>query len=290
MSGRGDYSDEMRNHRHFDDDAIDAIVAGDTSDEVLGPFVDDVAYAASGPAPVPSRLLATMLATGLSTENGDLPARAASNVTGPATQAAGLPKRRKRMPIPQFIAGLSLFGKVALGVGVAAAATGGAGAAGVLPGPVQHAVASSVDAVTPFSFPDKANDHATVGDQTSTDAHDTTTGVDGHQVSDDAKNNPNKPDTPGKPETPGKSDATGPTGASHATGATGPGEHGIGGTVSADAKTGGVDGATVSSEAKAQEHPTGATGPDHATGNAGTKPPTSLPPVSVPTSEPHGGR
>lgn len=124
-----------------------------------------------------------------------------------------------------------------------------------------------------------------------TDAHDTTTGVDGHQVSDDAKNNPNKPDpsgkpaTPGKPETPGKSDATGSTGAAHATGATGPGEHGIGGTVSADAKTGGVDGATVSSEAQAQEHPTGAAGTAHATGAAGTTPPTS-----VPTSEPHGGR
>ena len=58
------------------------------------------------------------------------------------------------MKIQGFLAGLGVVGKLALGVGVAAAATTGAGAAGVLPGPVQHAVSKAVDAVSPFSMPD----------------------------------------------------------------------------------------------------------------------------------------
>ena len=54
------------------------------------------------------------------------------------------------MKIKGFVAGLGVAGKLALGVGVAAAATTGAGAAGVLPGPVQHAVSEAVGTVTPF--------------------------------------------------------------------------------------------------------------------------------------------
>ena len=78
--------------------------------------------------------MAAVLTAGLSTEKGDLPATAASNVNGPATQEAGLSKWRKaKMKIQGFLAGLGVLGKVALGVGVAAAATTGAGAAGILP-------------------------------------------------------------------------------------------------------------------------------------------------------------
>src|SRR5262252_5166595 len=62
--------------------------------------------------------------------------------------------RKLEMKIKGLLAGLGVAGKVALGVGVAAAATTGAGVAGVLPGPVQHAVSEAVHAVTPFSVPD----------------------------------------------------------------------------------------------------------------------------------------
>ena len=58
------------------------------------------------------------------------------------------------MKIKGLVAGLGIAGKVALGASLAAAATTGAGAAGILPGPVQHVVASTVDAVTPFHLDD----------------------------------------------------------------------------------------------------------------------------------------
>jgi hypothetical protein len=57
------------------------------------------------------------------------------------------------MKIQSALAGLSVAGKIVLGAGVAAAATTGAGAAGVLPGPVQHVFAKAVETVTPFGAP-----------------------------------------------------------------------------------------------------------------------------------------
>jgi hypothetical protein len=80
--------------------------------------------------------MAAVLAVGFSTDNGDLPATAVSNVNGPEDQASGLPKWRTIiMKIRGFIAGLGIAGKLALGVSVAAAAAAGAGAAGVIPVP-----------------------------------------------------------------------------------------------------------------------------------------------------------
>src|SRR2546423_1496252 len=103
--------------------------------------------AATGDAPAPSPALAALFAGGISTDKGDLPATAASNVHGPARQVSGLPKWRKlSMHIKGYIAGLGIAAKVAMGAGIAAAATTGAGAAGVLPAPVQHAMAATVDA------------------------------------------------------------------------------------------------------------------------------------------------
>jgi hypothetical protein len=79
-----------------------------------------------------------------------------------------MPKWRKvSMKIKGFIAGLGVAGKIALGAGVACAATTGAGAAGVLPGPVQHAFSEAVSSVTPFEAPG--------GDNASEPAHDGTT-------------------------------------------------------------------------------------------------------------------
>ena len=189
MSGCGDYGSEMPGHHPLDDAAIEAFFTGQSADEGLAPlagFVEDLAVMTSGPAPVPSMRLAAMLAEGFSTENGDLLVTAASNVPGPAPQAAGLPKwRKKKMVVAELLAGLSVAAKAAFGVSAAAAAVTAGGAAGVLPGPAQHAVATGVEAVTPFSFPDKANDKADFGSTVSSDARDG--GVDGATVSAEAK-------------------------------------------------------------------------------------------------------
>ncbi|HVL28243.1 MAG TPA: hypothetical protein VM390_08845 [Acidimicrobiales bacterium] len=141
--------------------------------------------------------LAMLVARGFSSEKGDLPATAASNVTGPAPQAAGLPKwRKKKMLISELLAGLvtklaglGMAAKAGMGVTLAAASTTAAGAAGVLPAPAQHAVATVVATATPFTFPDAANDRAVVGATVSADATgaDGTPGVDGKAVSVAAK-------------------------------------------------------------------------------------------------------
>lgn len=140
MSSFGDDGDEMPRPGSFDDDAIDALLAGTApGGEAAGvsAFIEDLRTAAEA-VPTPSPALAAAIAAG-----------------GISTHQPPVAKWRKlRMKIQGFLAGLGIAGKVALGVGVAAAATTTAGAAGVLPDPVQHAVSNAVSAVTPFSLPD----------------------------------------------------------------------------------------------------------------------------------------
>ncbi len=208
MSGTGDYDTEMFRRHHIDDAALEAFFSGNGADEELAPlaaFAEELRSVASGPLPAPSMQLAAMLADGFSTDKGDLLATATSNVPGPAPQVAGLPKwRRKRMIIGEFIAGLSVAAKATFGISMAAASVTAAGAAGALPAPAQHAVSAAVEAATPFSFPDKANDHADFGKKVSTDARDG--GVDGKEVSEDAKHNgdAHRADGAGKPTAPGQ--------------------------------------------------------------------------------------
>jgi hypothetical protein len=125
-------------HGPFDDDAFDAVLRGsphpDGDPASFASFVDDVHAAAEAVPIVPSTALAAALATGIS------PSAAEQQPTW----------RKWKMKIQGFLAGLSVAGKLALGVGVAAAATTGAGAAGVLPGPVQDAFLHVVHSVTPF--------------------------------------------------------------------------------------------------------------------------------------------
>jgi hypothetical protein len=153
MRRRPDFSSEMPGEPPLDD--------------ALAPFAEEVRFAVSGPPPVPSMSLAAVLTVGFSgvspTEKGDLLATAASNVHGPAPQAAGLPnwKEETDMPITGFfaatlakLAGAGTAAKGAL-AGVTAVTTMAmaGGAAGVLPGPAQTLVASAVNAATPFEFP-----------------------------------------------------------------------------------------------------------------------------------------
>lgn len=135
--------------------------------DALAPFAEEVRFAVSGPPPVPSMALAAVLTAGFSgvspTEKGDLLATAASNVHGPAPQAAGLPnwKEEANMPVTGILAALlaKLAGAGTAAKGALAGVTAvttmamAGGAAGVLPGPAQSLVASAVNAATPFEFP-----------------------------------------------------------------------------------------------------------------------------------------
>jgi hypothetical protein len=143
-------------------------------EDALAPFAEEVRFAVSGPPPVPTRALASVLAGGFSnpSDKGDLLVTAASNVHGPAPQAAGLPKWKEErdMPVTGLLAGLLAK---ASGVGTAAKAAVASvtavmtmglagGAAGLLPGPAQTLVASAVGAATPFEFPNPDDVAATV--------------------------------------------------------------------------------------------------------------------------------
>ncbi len=161
--GAGDDVYEMIRRNRLDDRAADALFSGrvppgreDLAD-VAG-FAEALRSAASE-APEPSPDLAAILASGLSTDKGDLPAMAGSNVQGPAPQA-GLPKWRIKKMLEIALAKLASLG-LAAKIGVASAAvvagTAGAGAGGLLPGAVQDAVAGTVEAVTPFDLPDSGD-------------------------------------------------------------------------------------------------------------------------------------
>jgi hypothetical protein len=183
MSPSDGYTDEMPSPI-LDDRALDALLRGTPSPQSgldwLVPFVEDLGQASSEPAPVVHPALARLLADGFSISGGDQPVVPA--VPAPTPSRARFVRR---------LAGLGLAAKVALGVGVAAASTTAAGAAGVLPAPAQHAVASVVDATTPFAFPDRASDKAVTGATVrgdATGASDGVAGVDGKAVSDAARN------------------------------------------------------------------------------------------------------
>lgn len=185
----------------LDDRALEAVRAGASfagNDFAwLGAFAEDLRAAATRPVPVVRPALATLLAEGISTEKSDLPATAASNVTGPVSQAAGLPKWRRKMLITELLsglaaklAGLGMAAKAGMGLSLAAASATAAGATGVLPGPAQPSVATVVAAATPFTFPDSASASAEVGaivNGDATGATDAEVGVDGKAVSDEAK-------------------------------------------------------------------------------------------------------
>lgn len=57
-------------------------------------------------------------------------------------------------------ASASTVAQATAGLGIAVAGVTGAGAAGVLPGPVQDGVAGAIETVTSFDLPDSADDHA----------------------------------------------------------------------------------------------------------------------------------
>ncbi|HET7722398.1 MAG TPA: hypothetical protein VFK43_20700, partial [Acidimicrobiales bacterium] len=208
----------------LDDRALEALLSGAPSAQSgfdwLVPFVEDLEKASQEPAPVVRPALALLLKEGFSPANGTSPL-----ATSPAPAAMPPAPRTERADVRPILRGalgrvaaLGLLAKAGLGFSLVAASTTAAGAAGVLPGPAQHAVAKVVSAATPFNFPDKASDKADHGRNVSTDATgagDGVAGVDGKAISDAAKTTPGNGSTPAG--TPASGNGVGPS----ETGATG---------------------------------------------------------------------
>lgn len=219
MSPTGDHVPEMPAIPLLDDDTIEAIIRGDDiAAEVrhLAAFATRVRAVGDGPAPRPSPALASLLAAGA----------AASPV--PAPEAARPATRRIAVA---KVAGLSIVAKLGLGVTAAAAGVTGAGAAGVLPGSVNHAVRHAIEVVTPLEFAEREDgddrEHGDrepadttgerYGDRVSGDAtgeSDGDRGVDGEEISREAPGASHRPadtTTPGGPAQPGAPSGSHPT-------------------------------------------------------------------------------
>jgi hypothetical protein len=167
----------------LDDRALDALRSGTRSVPAgfdwLVPFVEELGEASSQPAPVVRPALALLLAEGFSPAPAPAPAPTPAAAPAPAWTAPVRPARRS-----------GLGARVAAGFGLALAGATAAGAAGVLPDPAQHAMATVVEVATPFTFPDTADEKADFGAKVSRDAtgaSDGQPGVDGRAVSDAAR-------------------------------------------------------------------------------------------------------
>lgn len=212
MSDVGDYDGEMRAFRPgLDDEAIEQLLAGTPPEELadLADVIEAMRMQATRTPPRPSPELAAVLSEGLTTDKGTLPTTAARNAATPAMQGPRLPKwtRRTRMILETALAKLAALGltaKVGVAGAAVAAATTGAGAAGVLPDSLQDAMADAVAAVTPFQLPSSADDagadedvvgdtdeNAEFGERVADDATgqtDDEPGVDGSEIADEASN------------------------------------------------------------------------------------------------------
>jgi hypothetical protein len=159
----GDVGDEMTGDQL--DEAFERFLAGrpvPAGGAAVVAFAEEVRQVAAQPGR-PSAQLAELLATGLLTDLADTSAGSVAAVPVPAAQrAVGRPRRRRRKMIGFLTAGLLKFAsagaiaQAATGVTVAVVGVTGAGAAGVLPGPVQSAVAGAVEFLTPLEFPGSA--------------------------------------------------------------------------------------------------------------------------------------
>ncbi len=155
MTGPGDYGPDMPALQFLDDEAIEAITAGDpVAPELvaLASFAAHVRSAGDRPAPPASlELQALITAHAGELSRADL----ARRVTPPSL--VGSPARgahRRLASIGTKVAGLGLAAKVALGVSVATAGLAGAGATGALPGGADDVVRDAIEAVTPLDLPD----------------------------------------------------------------------------------------------------------------------------------------
>jgi len=132
------------------DSAIEAFFAGVADpgwehDESLATLADDMAVVMSGPAPVADHALRQLF--------WETPP--VHETTHAAAVGWNLPVARTGddRPVGGFRGRLRLIAGAALGTALVLSGVGVAGANGALPAPAQRAVASVVEAVSPFEFP-----------------------------------------------------------------------------------------------------------------------------------------
>ena len=154
MSGGGDYTDEMGHLTGLSEKDLERLLSGMApADGALDGLAALVRDAHSAYKVVPGRavqdrhVLSIVQQARLAIDNGDPVARPVRKAHGPAWQAAGLPKwRRRRTVLTSLFASLGM--KLTLGAAVAAtAATGGLAATGNLPDAAQTAVANAVEKI-----------------------------------------------------------------------------------------------------------------------------------------------
>lgn len=163
-----DDDQDMHAAHLLDDAAVELILAGraaaDDDLSALTAFVAEMRTSATMPPPAPSAALAAVLTAGLTAiDLADVAAATPTSAARPVRRIAGLVHSR-RQAVSDFgsrralrMGAAGVAAKIAFGCSVAAASVTAAGAAGVLPDPIQHAVAGVVRAVSPFEFPDPAS-------------------------------------------------------------------------------------------------------------------------------------
>jgi hypothetical protein len=223
MTPFGDYVDEMSALTEIDDTTAEALLAGRAVAAELEQLTEVVrAYRQVADQPVrPSAELASLMTVGRSGgAAAGRPQPAVVNGRRPIGTVAGK-RRRRRMTARAALAAaagrLSGIGTLAkIGVGTAAALVGmsTAGLAGALPDQAQDRFESVVETVSPYEFPEQANDHSEFGERVSEDANEG--GVDGEETSEEARrrgdeNRPSElpsqaPADPANPEEPGQPD------------------------------------------------------------------------------------
>lgn len=146
MTGRDDYSDEMR-HAPLDDATTEAVLRGEPTamDQQLGgvsAFISEMEACASLPPPPPSPALARLL------RDGSQPRAVPAVRAVPTHHRAGasLAGWRRRLAVS------------AIGVSVGVTGVVGAAAAGLLPAPAERVVAGVVQTLTPLHLPRRAPD------------------------------------------------------------------------------------------------------------------------------------
>jgi hypothetical protein len=145
------------------EEAFEALLAGRRVPEEaagLAAFAGAV-RAAADRTPRPNAALAELLATGLITDLSSPSARTAPSAGSPPSRRAhGRRRRRFTMILSALIAKFVSAGAVAqaaTGATVVVVTLTGAGAAGVLPDPVQDTVAGVVETVSPLDLPDSGD-------------------------------------------------------------------------------------------------------------------------------------
>jgi hypothetical protein len=270
----GVYQDEMKPFGKISEQDLDRLFSGKAPTESSG--LNDISglvhvvqnrFSADIDAGLESTHLTALMQMVNSTDKGDLAARPASKVTGPESQASGLPKLRRKFMLESLFA--TLAGKIAAGSMAVVLAAVPVAATGHLPDEMQTGISEAVENVG-INIP--------LGD-TAEDALEAVEELD-DEIVDDVVDDVTDGDTDGETDgdtddTDGEEDTEGDTDG----GAKTPnGNSAFGQAVAADARDGGVDGQEISAAAHARNEARKA-----ARGNQPTPSPT---PTVEPTDDP----